>query len=384
MTTNSNSPLPVVLVGARGHGRWHLRNLRRLTASGAVTLAGICELQPLTAEELGEGLGAPVQSADLAELLERTGARIVIICTPIHTHADLALIAAGAGAHILLEKPPAPSLAEFRRMADGIAAAGVRCQIGFQSLGSHALPYLRGLIDGGAIGQVNGYGAAGAWVREEAYWQRAPWGGLRRTPDGRDVVDGVLTNPLAHAVATALHLAGADRAQDVDTVELELYRVNDIASDDTSAARITTRDGTRVVTAVTLAAEQPGEPYVEVHGERGRITFWYKQDRVLLEREGHEPQYSDHGRTDLLENLIAHLRDPATALLVPPERTGAFMRLVEAVRTAPEPRALPDAAWHTEPAVQGPRRIIDGVDALTAAGARRLALYSELGAPWAG
>ena len=98
MTTNSNSPLPVVLVGARGHGRWHLRNLRRLTASGAVTLAGICELQPLSAEELGEGLGTPVQSADLAELLERTGARIVIICTPIHTHADLALTAAAASA----------------------------------------------------------------------------------------------------------------------------------------------------------------------------------------------------------------------------------------------------------------------------------------------
>ncbi|MFB4195280.1 Gfo/Idh/MocA family protein [Streptomyces carpaticus] len=381
---SNEQPLPVVLVGARGHGRWHLRNLRRLAARGAVTLAGVCELRPLSAEELGEGLGSPEQGSDLGELLERTGARIVIICTPIHTHADLALTAAKAGAHILLEKPPAPSMAEFRRMTDGIAAAGVACQIGFQSLGSHAVPWIRETLAGGAIGRVRGFGAAGAWVREEAYWQRAPWGGLRRTPDGRDVVDGVLTNPLAHAVATALRLAEADRETDIAGVGLELYRVNDIAADDTSSARMTTTDGTPVVTAVTLAAERPGEPYVEVHGSTGRLTFWYKQDRVLLEREGAEPEYSTYDRTDLLENLIAHLRDADVPLLVPPERTGGFMRLVEAVRTAPEPAALPASAWHSEPAEQGPRRVLDGIDALTAAGARQLALYSELGASWAG
>ncbi|GAA2363264.1 Gfo/Idh/MocA family oxidoreductase [Streptomyces sp. XM4011] len=381
---SNEQPLPVVLVGARGHGRWHLRNLRRLAARGTVTLAGVCELRPLSAEELGEGLGSPEQGSDLGELLERTGARIVIICTPIHTHADLALTAAKAGAHILLEKPPAPSLAEFRRMTDGIAAAGVACQIGFQSLGSHAVPWIRATLAGGAIGRIRGFGAAGAWVREEAYWQRAPWGGLRRTPDGRDVVDGVLTNPLAHAVATALRLAEADRETDIAGVGLELYRVNDIAADDTSSARMTTTDGTPVVTAVTLAAEQPGEPYVEVHGSTGRITFWYKQDRVLLERDGAEPEYSTYDRTDLLENLIAHLRDADVPLLVPPERTGGFMRLVEAVRTAPEPAALPASAWHSEPAEHGPRRVLDGIDALTAAGARQLALYSELGASWAG
>ncbi|GAA2454006.1 Gfo/Idh/MocA family oxidoreductase [Streptomyces glaucus] len=372
-----NEPLSVVLAGARGHGRWHVANIRRLQDEGLVRLAGICELTPLTEEEFGGRL--PEQSADFGALLDSTGAQIAVICTPIPTHTDLALAAARRGVHILLEKPPAPSYAEFRRMADGVAEAGVACQIGFQSLGSHAVPAIRELIGQGAIGELVGLGGAGAWVRDEAYFRRAPWAGRRRL-NGADVVDGVLTNPLAHAVATALALGGTPRAEDVTGIETELLRANDIESDDTSCVRITTGRGHRVTVAATLCAERAGEPYVLVHGSRGRITFWYKQDRVLLQRAGHGPQEYEYGRTDLLENLVAHLTRGA-GLLVAPEETGAFMKVVEAIRRAPDPAPLPPAAWRRIPAEN--RRAVPGVDGLVAAAADTLSLYSELGAPWA-
>ncbi|MFJ8186459.1 Gfo/Idh/MocA family protein [Streptomyces sp. NPDC096105] len=373
----SGAPLPVVLAGARGHGRWHVENIRRLQAKGRVRLAGVCELTPLTEDEFGGDL--PEQSADLGALLDATGARVAVVCTPIPTHTGLALTAAERGVHLLLEKPPAPSYAEFRRMADGVAAAGVACQIGFQSLGSHAVPAIRGLIAEGAVGRVTGIGGAGAWVRPEAYFRRAPWAGRRRL-DGVDVVDGALTNPLAHAVATALALAGSTRAEDVAGIETELLRANDIESDDTSCVRVTTVRGGPVTVAATLCAERADEPYVVVHGTSGRITFWYKQDRVLLQRADHGPEELHFGRTDLLENLVAHL-DDGTPLLVTPDDTGAFMRVVEAIRTAPDPAPLPDGAWRRVPGED--RRVVPGVDALVAAAAERLSLYSELGAPWA-
>ncbi|CAL9610576.1 hypothetical protein SUDANB145_05609 [Streptomyces sp. enrichment culture] len=373
-----SAPLPVVLAGARGHGRWHLANLRRLERAGRVRLAGLCELTPLTEEEYGGEL--PAQSADFGALLDSTGARVAVVCTPIPTHTDLALTAARRGVHLLLEKPPAPSFAEFRRMADGVAEAGVACQIGFQSLGSHAVPAVRELIADGAVGEVTGIGGAGAWVRDEAYFRRSPWAGRRRMDDGTDVVDGALTNPLAHAVATALALGGATRDQDVATVETELHRANDIEADDTSCVRVTAPTGLRITVAATLCAERAAEPYVLVHGTRGRITFWYKQDRVLLQRAGHGPEEYEHGRTDLLENLLDHLAD-GTGLLVTPDGTGAFMRVVEAIRRAPDPRPLPETAWHRIAAEA--RRVVPGVDALVESAAGTLSLYSELGAPWA-
>ncbi|MFJ7072387.1 Gfo/Idh/MocA family protein [Streptomyces sp. NPDC098781] len=376
-----STAVPVVLAGARGHGRWHLDNIRRLQDKGIVRLAGLCELTPLSEDELPERLGSPDQSADFDALLDSTGARIAVICTPIPTHTDLALTAARRGVHILLEKPPAPSYAEFRRMADGIAAAGVSCQIGFQSLGSGAVPAIRTLMAEGAIGEIAGIGGAGAWARPEAYYRRAPWAG-RRTLDGVDVIDGVLTNPLAHAVATALALGGTVHADDVTGIETELLRANDIESDDTSCVRVTTT-GPRIVVGATLCAEEPDEPYVVVHGDRGRITFWYRRDRVLLQRAGHGPEEFEYGRTDLLENLFEHLGD-GTDLLVAPEATGAFMRVVEAVRRAPDPTPLPSDAWHLlHGGSDERRRVVPGIDGLVAAAADTLALYSELGAPWA-
>ncbi|WUK91308.1 Gfo/Idh/MocA family oxidoreductase [Streptomyces sp. NBC_00358] len=375
-TTAPALPLPVVLAGARGHGRWHLDNIRRLQDKGLVRLVGVCELNPLAEEELG---GQRVeQSADFGALLDSTGAAAAVICTPIPTHTDLALTAARKGVHLLLEKPPAPSYAEFRRMAEGVAAAGVVCQIGFQSLGSHAVPAIRKLITEGALGRVTGIGGAGSWARDEAYYGRAPWAGKRRL-NGVDVVDGVLTNPLAHIVATALALDGSTRAEDVTGIRTELLRANDIESDDTSCVRVTTAGG-RITVAATLCAEQPGEPYVLVHGTGGRITFWYKQDRVLVQRSGHGPEEIEYGRTDLLENLVEHLSGGAE-LLVPPESTGAFMKVVEAIRQAPDPIALPPDAWATLPGER--RRVVPGVDGFVAAAAETLALYSELGAPWA-
>ena len=376
--TNTTA-LPIVLAGARGHGHWHLANIRRLQDKGIVRLAGICELTPLTPAEIPEGLGTPEQSADLGALLDSTGARIAVICTPIPTHTDLALTAARRGVHLLLEKPPAPSYAEFRRMADGVAEAGVVCQTGFQSLGSHAVPAIRELIADGVIGEVVGVGGGGAWARAQSYFRRAPWAGKRRL-NGVDVVDGALTNPLAHAVATALALAGATRAEDVAGIETELAHANAIESDDTSCVRVTTADGLPIVVAATLCAEDPDDPYVVVHGSRGRITFWYKQDRVLLQRADHGPEEFEYGRTDLLENLVDHLED-GTGLLVPPAATEAFMRVVEAIRVAPDPVQLPEEAWHL--LKDEDRRVVPGIDGLVAAAADTLSLYSELGAPWA-
>lgn len=374
----TGTPVPIVLAGARGHGRRHLDNIRRLQQRGRVRLAGICELTPLTPHEIPDGLGSPEQSADFGALLDATGARIAVVCTPIPTHTDLALTAAGRGVHLLLEKPPAPSYAAFRRMADGVARAQVACQIGFQSLGSHAVPAIREMVADGVIGEVTGLGGAGAWARAEAYFRRAPWAGRRRL-DGVDVVDGALTNPLAHAVATALALDGSPRAEDVTGIETELLRANAIESDDTSCVRITTARGRRIVVAATLCAERPDEPYVLVHGSRGRITFWYKQDRVLLQRAGHGPEEFEYRRTDLLANLVDHVTEGAD-LLVPPDATGAFMKVVEEIRLAPDPAPLPPDAWRLLP--EEGRRVVPGIDGLVAAAADTLALYSELGAPW--
>jgi predicted dehydrogenase len=371
----------VVLVGMHGHGRWHLENLARLRRAGSpIRLAGVCDSRPPVGDDCTLVGDVPV-AARLDELLDEVRPDVTIVCTPIHTHADLTLAAAAAGSHVLLEKPPTPSLDEFDRLLAGLAGTGRACQVGFQSLGSHAITHVRSLVVDGAVGKVIGIGAAGAWQRDASYYARAPWAG-RRTLDGVAVVDGALTNPFAHATATALALDGASGEKGVRELDLELFRANPIEADDTSCLRLVTGNGTTITVAVTLCAERAIEPYVVVHGTRGRIHLEYRTGRVRLEHGG-RVTVTEHGSTDLLENLVAHLADPGVPLLVPLADTRPFMQVLEAVRLAPEPTEIPSQHRRSDLTGPHPRQVVPGVDEAVTRSAAELATFSTLGLPWA-
>ncbi|MFI6734160.1 DUF6807 family protein [Nonomuraea sp. NPDC050451] len=366
--------MKVVLAGAHGHGRHHLGNLRRLSNQGLIELAGICDVVPVEVD-----FGSPLQSPDLGELLAKTGADITVICTPIHTHADLAVTALHAGSNVLLEKPPAASPSAHARIAAAVAETGLACQVGFQSLGSAAVPALRQLIADGTIGRVRGIGGAGAWERPSTYFTRSAWSGKRRL-DGVDVVDGALTNPFAHAVATALALVDGPVAE----IETELYHAHPIESDDTSCLRIRFDDGFVITIAVTLCASGRSEPYLVVHGDAGRATLVYTQDQLKVELPDGTVTTTVYERTDLLENLIDHLRTGAD-LMVPLSATETFTQVLDAVRLAPEPLPIPERYQEVERDADSgevTHRFLPGVADLTARSAETLSLYSELDVPW--
>ncbi|MDB1088482.1 Gfo/Idh/MocA family oxidoreductase [Streptomyces sp. ACA25] len=370
----------IVLAGAHGFGRTYLGVLREAAEDGRAELAGICDLRPVPAGAL-EGLGSPAQSGDLAGLVKQTAADVVIVATPIHTHVPLALTALRAGAHLLLEKPPAPSLAEFDRLLAATREHGALCQVGFQSLGSAAPRAVRRMITDGLIGAVRGIGAAGAWSRDTSYYRRASWAGRRRL-DGTDVVDGALTNPFAHAVATVLALDGGE----ITSIETELFHAFDIEADDTSCLRVRTSgglaDGAPLTVAVTLAAPEQRPPVITVHGERGRISLWYTLDQVRLERAGEPSVTTTYERTGLLADLLARLEpggESGGGLLVPLSATRPFTQVLEAVRTAEDPLPL-RAEEHPaqDPSTGAVRRVVPGITDLVTASAERLALFSEL------
>ncbi|MFI6576075.1 Gfo/Idh/MocA family protein [Nocardiopsis sp. NPDC050513] len=374
-----NAPVPILLAGVHGHGRHHLKALHPLSRSGLVRLVGVCDPAPPARDDDLEGHGDLPRFADLGEAIDATGASATILATPIPTHLPLARTALDHGSHVLLEKPTTATLAEYDQLVAAVDASGLACQIGFQSLGSHALDTVRHLIGDGAVGELRGIGGAGTWIRTSAYYDRAPWAGRRRL-DGRDVVDGALTNPFAHAVATALAVAGA--ATNIPAgIELELYRAHPIESDDTACLRVRTPDGTPITVAVTLCAQESLPPRLTVHGTTGRIDLDYTLDRVTLHRPGRDPVTTAHPRTGLLENLLAHV-DGDAPLLVPPRATHAFMHVLEAVRTAPDPVAVPDTHQRVTRHSEGTRRVITGIDALVRRSADQLALFSELDPAW--
>lgn len=375
-----NRPLPVLLAGVHGHGRHHLRTLRRLADSALVQPVGVCDPRPIDPDDDLEGNGPLPSFTDLGEAIDTTGAQITILVTPIHTHLPLSRTALEHGSHLLLEKPTTATLAEFEELTKAVHASGLACQVGFQSLGSAAVDSVRALIKAGTIGRLRGIGGAGTWSRTSHYYERAPWAG-RRSLSGRDVVDGALTNPFAHAVATALALAGADTHPPRE-VEVELFHAHPIESDDTSCLRARTADGTPITVAVTLCAPANPPPRLIVHGDRGRIELDYTLDRVTLSRPGHDAVTTTHPRTGLLENLVSHVRQ-GTPLLVPPETTRGFAHVMEAVRTAEAPLPIPAERQQVSTTPEeGTHRLVRGIEDLVHRSAESLALFSELDPAW--
>ncbi len=378
-TAATGTPLPrIALVGVHGFGAHHLINLDRLQAEGALDLVAVADPNPPEAGRLADSVAVFHNLEDL--LAAGTAPDVVIIATPIQTHAALGMAALAAGADVYLEKPTAASMAQFHELRQAADAAGKAVQIGFQSLGSLALPALAAMISDGGLGTIRGYSATGTWLRDKAYYQRSRWAG-KRTINGVDVVDGVTTNPLAHAVATALHIAGIRSADAIETVETDLYRAHDIEGDDTSAVRITPKEGPAVVSALTVCAAEQTEPFVTVHGTAGTAVFHYTQDILDITTESGASSQG-YGRTDLLENLLAHRAD-GTPLLSSLENSGAFMSVLEAVRTAEDPHPIDPAhiEWVGEDLAAHP--VVADIGDWIARATEAQATFSELGAPWA-
>ncbi|BCW46798.1 DUF6807 family protein [Arthrobacter sp. StoSoilB5] len=377
-------PARIALAGVHGFGTHHLRNLERLTGQGLVDIVAVADPNPPAPGALPP---AAAIYTDLDSLLAgHHRPDVIIVATPIQTHAPLALAVLASSADLYLEKPPVASMKDFLRLQEAATAAGRSVQIGFQSLGSHAIPALETLIneepsgDLPSIGTLKGITATGRWVRDRAYYKRSRWAG-KRSLDGVDVVDGVATNPLAHAIATALRLAGARTANDLASVDTDLYRANDIEADDTSVIRMRTVSGLPITCALTLCAAESVEPYVTLHGTEGTADFHYTEDRVTVRNGAGETSHT-FGRDDLTENLLDHL-SAGTPLLSPLDHSGAFMRVLEAIRTAEAPALIPSSSvkWVGEGEQAHP--VIPGIEEILERATRAHATFSELGLPWA-
>ena len=76
----------------------------------------------------------------------------VYICTPHHLHLDHARLAAGAGKHVLLEKPLARTAAEARDIVDVAGGSGITLMVAENYRFMPPVVAAKGLIDSGAIG----------------------------------------------------------------------------------------------------------------------------------------------------------------------------------------------------------------------------------------
>jgi len=92
---------------------------------------------------------------------------VIDVCTPSHTHFDLAWAALESGKHVLCEKPVAYDFRDTRRAAELARSQRLKTKLGFTFRYSPAMRYMKALIDQGYIGTpyiFNGYEQNSQWL----------------------------------------------------------------------------------------------------------------------------------------------------------------------------------------------------------------------------
>lgn len=123
--------------------------------------------------------------ADYRELLAREDVDAVMVATPDHTHAVIAMAALKKRKHLYCEKPLAYTVHEVRQLTEEARRAGVATQLGNQGQATIEARLTCEMIDCGALGAVREvHVAIGA-----RFWAHALFDG--RPPAGSPVPEGL-------------------------------------------------------------------------------------------------------------------------------------------------------------------------------------------------
>ena len=110
------------------------------------------------------------------EMIESKDIDAVVIATPDHWHAPIAIAAAKAGKHVFLEKPMTHSIEEAIELRNTKKSSGVVFQLGHENRQQMSFRIARELIQKGVLGSIsmvqtftNRNGDYGAWIRKRKY-----------------------------------------------------------------------------------------------------------------------------------------------------------------------------------------------------------------------
>jgi len=141
-----------VRIGIIGAGIWGQKHAEIYSAMDGCEVVAVCDQNLAKAQSLAATLGIDAVYSDYSELLRLGGVDAVAIVTPDFAHADIAVAAAKAGKHMLIEKPLATTWDDVARTVDAITTAGVRAMVDLHNRWSPPFNTAHSLLEEGKIG----------------------------------------------------------------------------------------------------------------------------------------------------------------------------------------------------------------------------------------
>lgn len=281
-TTISTQPPRSIGIGMLGYGsmgRAHSTALRQVPQLLPITprLVALCGRQPDAVAKAAHRYGFEGYYTDWRQMIEDERIELFSNLAPNGAHAEPCILAAQAGKHLLCEKPLARTAPEAKAMLDAVTKAGVKHLTAFNLRFIPAVRYVRGLIQGGALGRVYHLRAHYLSESHHPYKQSAMRWRMSKAESG----SGVLGDLGSHMIDLARFLVG-----EISTVGGMLKTFIDqrpiggtgemakVDVDDAFVATLAFANGAiGTVEATKFAAGHPSQRYMEINGELGSVRL---------------------------------------------------------------------------------------------------------------
>ena len=153
MKANDRINVALIGVGVRGSSLMRLV-LDMAQRRGDVKIVAVCDVYEKRKKLAQETTKADFATLDYREVLKRSEVDAVIVATPDHWHAPIALAAIDAGKDVYLEKPMTHTIEEAKNIADAVRESGRVLQVGSQTTSSDQWWKARKAIQDGMIGKL--------------------------------------------------------------------------------------------------------------------------------------------------------------------------------------------------------------------------------------
>ena len=285
----SKAKVNVALLGGGFMGRTHSNGYNQLKAFFDAPVEPykkvVCDPEPEAANRIAERFGWEETAQDWREVISRPDIQVVDICTPVFTHAEIAIAAAQAGKAVICEKPLAANLEEACLVAAAVEKAGVSNMCNFNLRTIPAVTLARQLIEEGELGEINQWRSAffQSWLVDPDFpltWR------LQKQKAG----SGALGDLASHSVDMAVYLVGGIQAvcgmthtftrmrqvpvKDIGRNSIPSGKMGEVTVDDAAWSLLQFDSGARGSLDVTrMATGQWCSNRFEVYGSQGGILF---------------------------------------------------------------------------------------------------------------
>jgi len=134
-------------------------------------------------------------STSYVEFLKNPDLDAISICTPSGTHLDYGIQAAGAGKHVIVEKPIEVTVKRGRALINSCRENGVQLAVIYQNRFIDDVLKMKQVLDGEKIGKPILASASVRWYRSQEYYSDSSWRGTFALDGG-----GVVINQSIHTI----------------------------------------------------------------------------------------------------------------------------------------------------------------------------------------